>query len=331
MLQIHANALDCTNVTYHEFLIRYKANCNIVYGLIEGKDDPMFYRGIIERELPSGWDVELIPAGSKINVINAERAFDWGRFSRKRVCFFVDRDLSVFTQEESPNFENLYITDGYSIENDIVSYGLAKRLLIEVFNFSDLSQAEIEKIEKKFTNSFVDFKEKMTPLMAQILLWRRGNKKLHLKNIKPKDYFYFDCGEIKSKGEFETSMAVLQHAANCASLSASQAIEVSNAELEFRGLDGCEKFIRGKYVLWFLVEFVICTHRDIQRIFSRFTASPKARISVGQANAMVVVAPRARCPVSLQSFLRRNYGEYIAEFMANLSDTESFADTPISI
>ncbi|WP_206429934.1 DUF4435 domain-containing protein [Ralstonia solanacearum] len=101
MLNIHLTAMQGTATVYHEFLLRYKPNERLVYGLVEGKEDPMFYRGIIEQALPKDWDVVLIPAGSRGEVLNAYGAFDWKRFSQQRICFFVDRDLTEFVGEKN--------------------------------------------------------------------------------------------------------------------------------------------------------------------------------------------------------------------------------------
>jgi len=69
MLDIHAAALASGNIPYHEFLLCYKSTEQIVYGIVEGRQDPCFYRGIIENMLPDGWDVRLIKAGSKAKVL----------------------------------------------------------------------------------------------------------------------------------------------------------------------------------------------------------------------------------------------------------------------
>lgn len=45
MLQIHAAALSGPAPTYHVFLGRYRKAAKCVYGFVEGKDDPSFYRG----------------------------------------------------------------------------------------------------------------------------------------------------------------------------------------------------------------------------------------------------------------------------------------------
>ena len=313
MLQIHADALSGVSAAYHEFLLRYKASANVVYGIVEGKEDPMFYRGLIERQLPEGWEVELVPAGCKDNVLRAVDTFDWTRFSPKRICFFVDRDLSNFISEGAVSRENVYVTDNYSIESDAVNLGVLKRLLAEVLNIADLKPSEFEVIEQRFSSALASFQEAMVPIMAQILLWRRDGKRPCLNDIRPKDFFVFVDDSIRLRNEFESALSRLQHAATCVNLQPSQPPELLGAEAEFRQCEGAERFVRGKYLLWFLVEFALEIHRSISLLFTRFKGPPKVRISIGPANAMVVLAPRVRCPGSLQGFLEHTYGQYIRD------------------
>lgn len=313
MLQVHADSLNSVSAAYHEFLLRYKARANIVYGIVEGKEDPMFYRGLIEHQLPEGWDVELLPAGCKDNVLRAVDAFDWTRFSPNRVCFFVDRDLSVFISDGTVSGENIYVTDNYSIENDVVNAGVLRRILTEVLNIGNLMPAEMERIDGIFESALRFFQESMVPLMAQILLWRRAGKRPCLNDIRPKDFFILEDGKIRLKSEFELAFSRLQHAGKCVNLQPSMHTELSSAEAEFRQRQGAERFVRGKYMLWFLVEFSFEIHRSISSLITRFAKPPKIKISIGHSNALVLLAPRVRCPSSLQGFLERTYGQYIRD------------------
>jgi hypothetical protein len=180
MLEVHADALGSTNTTYHEFLHYYKATARVVYGFVEGKDDPAFYRGFIENSLPSEWDVELIRAGKKDKVLGALNSMDWLRFPKKRVCFFVDRDLSEFLGEQLPSGENLYITDNYSIENDVVTFRTMKRVLEEVLNITEFDQTEIRVIQELFESNLDTFREVMVSVMSQILIWESSSEKAYL-------------------------------------------------------------------------------------------------------------------------------------------------------
>lgn len=313
MLKVHADALNSVSAAYHEFLLRYKASASIVYGIVEGKEDPMFYRGLIERQLPDGWEVELISAGCKGNVIRAVDAFDWTRFSPKRICFFVDRDLLDFISEGSVSGPNVYVTDNYSIENDAVNARVLKRILTEVLNIGEFRPTEWEVIEERFSSALTFFQECMVPIMAQILLWRLDGKQPCLNDIRPKDFFIFVDGNVKLRAEFELALSRLRHASRCVNLQPSPHTELVKSEAEFRRSQGANRFIRGKYMLWFLVEFALEIHRSISLLVARFTGSPKVRISFGPGNAMVVLAPRVRCPVSLQEFLERTYGQYVRD------------------
>ena len=312
MIEVHANALVTGPVAYHEFLLCYKETAQEVYGLVEGKEDPMFYRGLIEKHLPYGWEVELIKSGSKNNVLNAFNAFNWQRFEKKRISFFVDRDLSdLHGAKESINADNLYITDNYSIENESATFGVFKRIIVEILNITDLSSQENQKLKRLFERNLVAFREAMCPVMAQIILWKIDHKNPCLKNIDLKDILYFREGLIFIKPEFESIQERIKLIGNCMSLMPSTNQEIETAVNKFRLHQGPERFIRGKYMLWFMVECALEFHRSVALIFPKYTKSPKINQSLGHKNAMVNIAPRLRCPQSLSNFLERNFVQYI--------------------
>jgi hypothetical protein len=64
MLNVHAAALANGKIAYHEFLLCYRAGQKLVYGMVEGKDDPCFYRGIIDQILPQGWRLGSLGPGA---------------------------------------------------------------------------------------------------------------------------------------------------------------------------------------------------------------------------------------------------------------------------
>ena len=146
MLKIHSEAMDGPNVAYHEFLLYYRTGEQIVYGFVEGRDDPSFYRGLIESILPVGWKVKIIISGNKEKVYRAFDEMDWSRFPKKRVCFFVDRDLSEFLGGENHSGDNLYVTDNYSIENDFVTFETMESMLEDVYGVIGLNPKENESI-----------------------------------------------------------------------------------------------------------------------------------------------------------------------------------------
>ena len=65
MLDIHEAALKRSVVAYHRFLLHYRSSARAVYGFVEGKDDPSFYRGKIESYLPDEWDISAYTSWKK--------------------------------------------------------------------------------------------------------------------------------------------------------------------------------------------------------------------------------------------------------------------------
>lgn len=313
MLEVHNEALDSTNAIFHEFLLCYKAYTKKVYGIVEGKEDVTYYNGLISQIIPDDWDIEFIIAGCKNKVIKSIETFDWTRFPLHQICFFVDRDLSDFFPGNVNHFENLYITDYYSIENNIVNFYSIKRLIGEVFNITGLRPNELSEIQRRFDDGLRLFCEAMTSIMIQVIYWRRIGLSPCLDNIRPKEFFDFNNGIINLKAQFITSAARLEHAATCLKYPTVNIPDLKNIEVEFRKNQGPEKFIRGKYLIWYFSEFVLNIHRSLTNILPRFTSLTKLRVTVGANNIIIFVAPRVKCPESLKDFLGRTYVRYISK------------------
>ena len=314
MKEIHENAMDSPNVLYHDFLLYYKIDERIVYGFVEGKDDPAFYRGFIESNFPdNSWRVKLILSGNKGNVLSTFDVMDWSRYPRKRVCFFVDRDLSEFLQDYTQSGENLYVTDNYSIENDVVNFSTLERVLEEVLSVTNLIPTEFELIRNLFKYNLETFGEAMAPVMAQILLWRRAGVNVSLDNIKIKDFFIFEHGRIRLEPSFSPPKNRIAHLASQVYAPVDTDKDIADAEAEFRSKRGIEKYIRGKYLLWFFIQCAKEIHKATPALCTTHKKVPKAHVELGPRNAMAVIAPRVRCPISLKAFLEQNYGAYIKD------------------
>lgn len=315
MIQTHFAALQSGKAAFHEFLLYYKKTGQIVYGFVEGKDDPSFYKGLIESNIPNGWAIQLINAGTKRQVLQICEEMDWSRFPRKRVCFFVDRDLSNFINEGFKNSENIYITDKYSIENEVANCSTLERVIEEVLNITGISPSEFEKIHQLYNDNFEVFCDAMAPIMAQIILWKRESRRPCLDNINMKELFYFSDGKLSLKNEFVQSATRIEFAGKCCCCECSSSDLLSESEHNFRQNNGSKIFIRGKYVLWFFVQFCLNIYESIDKFCTKYSKKPKVRVSIGQTNALVVIGPRVRIPDSLKDFIRHNYVDYIRSMM----------------
>jgi hypothetical protein len=235
---------------------------------------------------------------------------DWTRFPMKRVCFFVDRDLSKFLSATVPASENLYTTDKYSIDSEIVCGSTFERVIEEVLGLTDSTPAESAAVRGLFEGNLEAFCDAMAPIMAQIILWRCAGANVCLDNIEPKDLFCFRNGRIEAKQQFALPRSRVQYAARAVNATAAADADIAAAEAEFRRMDGVTRFTRGKYLLWFFVQFAKHLHQEAPKFFSKHKTPPKARVELGVANAVAIAAPRVRCPESLRHFLARTFVDY---------------------
>ncbi len=321
MIEVHQDALASSNVPYNDFLLFYRMGKKMVYGFVEGKDDPSFYRTFLENVLPDGWECKLIQAGNKDKVLNLFTAMDWNRFPRKAICFFVDRDLSEFLGGEKYQGENLFVSDSYSIENELLNEHTLERTLDEVCSVGMLQPGELQKLKDLFRSNLTHFKESLACVMAQIILWRRAQKKgdnliARLDSIKVKAFFEFSSGVIAVKPVFALDASRVQTAAEAVKAPLAPPAELQAAELEFCNKAGIEKFVRGKYLISFFLECTEALRLAIPTLFKRHAEPPGKTAGVGEGNAMMIIGPRARCPASLRSFLERNYVEHIKKASA---------------
>jgi hypothetical protein len=313
MLAIHAAALASKIASYHEFLARYSKTKKVVYGFVEGKEDPCFYRGFIEHQIPDGWEVELWPAGNKDQVYKVYSGMDWSSFPKERVCFFVDRDLSDLIPETLPHDSNIYVTDGYSIENDVVRRGTCRRVLVEICGLAMADHDEIDRACDLFEQQLERFQIEMQLVMAWILVWRRGGKPACLNDIIMKDLFSFSAGILRINATPKSKVNVVDYIHAQCNLVLDSSVDIRAYQAEFQKAGICRKFTRGKYVFWFLVEFCRSVHKNAKTLFKSCTRAPAMNVAMSASNGMTIIGHRARMPNSLRKFLESTYCAYIAQ------------------
>lgn len=311
MLEIHATALSAQVASYHEFLSRYSTTAKVVYGFVEGKDDPCFYRGFIDHFLPDDWEVELWPAGNRDQVYRVHADMNWQRFPKERVCFFVDRDLSSLIPEALATDSNIYVTDGYSIENDLVKRGACRRVLSEVCALGTLDHSELDTVCDLFEVELEKFLAAMIPTMAWILHWRRSGERPALNNLLMCDLFAVTSGTLRANPTPRGKGNPVQYIHERCNVTYDATVDTAPLEAEFRKGGAYRHFTRGKYVFWFLIEFCRSVRASIRTHFKSCTKVPPMNVSFAAANGMTIIGNRARVPKSLKTFLSSNYCEYI--------------------
>lgn len=313
MLETHDKALKGIQVPYHKFLLTYKKMKNHVYGFVEGKDDPAFYKGLINQMLPSDWSVELFVAGNKKNVIKIHSTINWNYYPKKQIAFFVDRDLSIFIDENIPKQPNIYMTDNYSIENDIINRATCDRILVEICRLSGISTEDKNNILDLFDKNLNQFLEEMVPIMAWIIYWKRLDLKPQLNNIEMKHIFSVSTNGIQKNQNPKSSNSIEEYIHSQCHIELDNGVNISTIEDEFRKGNVHLRFVRGKYVFWFFIEFIKIINRDIMKLTSSITEPPNINIQLSQKNGLAIIAPRVRIHESLKIFLNTTFGSYISE------------------
>jgi hypothetical protein len=309
MLEVHSKAVEQLDEARHNFLLMYKKEAKCVYGFVEGKDDPSFYRWLIEPQLPEGWSIKLIPSGNKEKVLRSFQSFNWMDFSKKRICFFIDRDWQDFLNPPQQLETNIYITDGYSIENSILKAPILIAVLSDIYQITQLSRAEEESIKQILQENEDIFFEAIMPLMGQILLWKRLDSKLNLDNLKLADIFLF----YQEKLVPPERNFLLEKAAGQLKCALCEDYKITEAENEIRSHDRSRAMVRGKYVLWFAIKQCDAIWKASTSLLPRFSKQPKKRIEFGEKNAMLIFGPYSRSPESLKEFVKQNYLSFINE------------------
>ncbi len=283
-----------------------------VYGFVEGKDDLSFYRGKINDRLPEQWKVNLLVARNRNNVIALYKGFDWTRYPKKQIAFFIDRDLSYFLNESLPDDINVYITDNYSIENDFVDRETCSRAMTEVCCLSSLEDDSLDKILDLFDEQLLVFRDNMVTLMAWCICWIRKRENANLDDIDMKGIFAINEGRIQMLPfPNERFSTIEEYIHNKSKVSYATCVDITEIEKEFKEQDRHLKFVRGKYVLWFFVKFVLSVYNNISKFSKELTSPPKMHVNLNETNAVILVAPMSRILESLRGFIEQTYITYI--------------------
>ncbi|MBU1221586.1 DUF4435 domain-containing protein [Myxococcota bacterium] len=303
MLKVHKQSRENkVQIRFHEFITTYQKDSQVIYAFCEGKDDLSFYRGAIESLLRDNWTVQMWEVGGVDNVIELYSKLNWRNYKKFQIVFFIDRDLSEFTCFDLPKEKNIYITDNYSIENDVVNWNTCERILTEVLGFGSLSVDEKNTIKDLFNKEHSNFIDQLVLIMAWIVEWRKCKQKACLNEIKMSHLFVIEHGKLKIASNICQNVTEYIHK-QC-SLTVNQQFNINQACTEFRKNDRHKKYTRGKYLLWFLTEFCLSIQRDYLKILPSSSTKPKNTTNFSHSNAIVLISSRYRIPQSLKQFLK---------------------------
>lgn len=309
----------CTTKDLHHIMTSYKEGAKIIYGFCEGKDDLSFYRGVMENCFDSNncdWLVQLEQVGGVDNVLTLYEKFERRQYKKEQVVFFMDRDLTEFTGVKRPNRENIYITDNYSIENDLVNSNTCERLLVDLLGFDRLNFEELKEVRTFFDNELEKFMYEMVPIMSWIVYCFRKKQKPLLNEIEMKSLFRIKKGTLDKLSNIKEHQDLVEymHKQCKVDIEISRDYDHQKGHAEFYEEDRHKKFIRGKYLIWFLSNFCTSIKNDYSAMSFTFKNKKIAKRNLfSQSNATASISSRSRPPRSLTNFIENTVKQYVSQ------------------
>ncbi len=295
---------NAKTVAYTNFLSDYKNNNNkIFYGFVEGKDDPSYYRNLVNKELPNECNIILYPTGNKDTVKYTYDRFDWRSFDKKQIVFFMDRDLSeIIVDLNNVNSDNVYITDNYSIENNIACSDTLESVLRDLLGFASSKQCDIDCILELYETEKNHFINEMICVMANLIFWKRNKvDPANYNNIKINKFLLIENGIVQiTMNEIELLKFI--YAKSDIDLSHYNETIVKDIIQEIIVKNIQTKIIRGKYIGEFFIAFCNSIFKDYMNLSIKKTHNGR---QLGSRDLMETIAPRCRITPSLKNFIDR--------------------------
>lgn len=285
----------------HEFLIRHNPNEKRVHAFVEGYDDPVFYRPRVNQRSGEAPTFYYVCHGKrKLYEIFRDVTSRVGTY--RHTIFFADKDLADILPETYPEDERIFVTDYYSIENHLACREAVEHACLQFLKIKNCD-LPTNMVADRFDEELKRFQRLIVPLMAWIVCVRRGKLKPNLNNLQLNRLFSIDDNlrVHRTRGCLPyicTSTGVPHDPKLWAGLSKTA------ADLAARYP---KTFVRGKFETWFLVEFLKKAVHQLTDAARACGGSVEVMVQVERRNVIALLGARISSPVSLDTFLARNF------------------------
>lgn len=259
---ITKESLQQAQATVNEAILKIKKSYSCsptakkVFFVVEGKDDIAYYGTKADEYIPFGWSITIVPAHNRKKVVDTYRALDWTTYSKKNILFFIDRDLSDYTNEDTPNDSNVYITNKYSIENEVCTVDTYIKALKYHCDMVDIDETDEKNLRTFYLSCWTEFVKISDPIMAQILFWKMSGIKSNYSNFKIQAIFEIKNESLQLNAQYGTQNDILQALFRQSGVTYTQ-IDISPYIDLLNAKHTPEEYIRGKFVLTFFVKTLI--------------------------------------------------------------------------
>jgi hypothetical protein len=285
--------------TLHQFKILYNPKGEEYHFFFEGEEDSLFFMPESRQYINSN-QTNIYDCGGKKNVVEVRDSIKSDGYDIDKCLFFIDRDFDDFLGTQATVDTHTYITDGYSIENDISTLEGVKIILMDILRISRADPC-FQKIENDLENGFQLFYNEIRPLIAWILAAKNLGCAPNLRNTaglknivtissaKPK-ITKTGFSEFKKKVVVNGRLPSMQE-----TLKWRRQLEIKSAKL----------WVRGKYEIWFFQTALLSSinEANLQRkaVGGRAIRIPS---SLRDGNIFEILGGRLSSPLSLKTFLQ---------------------------
>ena len=291
-------ARSSSSAILQEFWTNYDPNLPRVHAFVEGDDDQVFYRIVLQARTANTQRLYIYRCQGKERVYEVFRKITDRLPSCKGILFFVDKDLDDIIGRPWPTDPRIFVTDVYSVENYLVSRQTFTQLMQDFVQFRGVN-FDLEVLAAHFERELNNFYRRILPLMALVVLLRRLGHRPYLNDVQLGQIFGFsaDSAVCSKQG---TRLAYLSRV--CRIPGPIRVHRLREVARELKRLPP-KRFVRGKSELWFLVEFVKRAFDHLQHLAAEAGGSVRFRNPVEHSNAIAILANRIATPLQLDLFL----------------------------
>ena len=272
-----------------------------IFIIVEGKNDITFYGMKAENYKQQDSRIQVIPAGNRKKVVDAYRKLDWHTFSKSRILFIIDRDLSDYTKEDTPTDDNIYVTDNYAIENDVCTPVTYIRVLKYLAQLNDIDDADETELLTFYNRSEEQFFNIIVPIMALILYWKLNGIDANYANVNFNNIFHFENNNLTLHPTFNNYEDVIKFVCDKSRVTYEPSIDLNYYESILRNGYQPIHFIRGKYLSCFFSSIINYTVENSKEILTSKKTS-KLSLTVGNKDLIVKLSGYIITPTSLDNF-----------------------------
>lgn len=287
----------------HEFKLYHDPRRVQIHAFVEGHGDRAFYSEFIRPRLSANARLYTYNCKGKRAVLDTMTKLRGELPEARTLLFFIDKDLDDLLPEEL-DYGEAFCTDGYSIENYVDEQSAVFSWMEAAFVIRGVTY-DLSSLTDAFEKERRRFRKRMLGLMAWILAHRRAGNKPVLSAIDLAKIFQLD--EAGRTIRRKVSEGYLVHLDKVTQVETTREILV-DALAWGRLLKKTEPrvWLRGKFVVWFLVQFIRRTEEALHKSALEEGGSVKCSVQFHEENLVELLVPKIAEPARLSEFLNRS-------------------------